>query len=170
MRRPDLVADCTRCAAVCCVATAYQASEDFAADKQAGERCVHLAQDDRCGIYAQRVERGFSGCLQFDCYGAGQRVTQAFGAARGRERDEAFVRLRAVHELLFQLSEALPLCPPDERALRDELAALIEVLDAIDPLRMLDVAPYERLAHALLRRVGVALGGRRQRMHLQLLR
>jgi hypothetical protein len=172
MRRPDLEADCARCAAICCSATSFEASEDFACDKAAGTRCAHLEADNHCNIYAERIERGYSGCVAFECFGAGQRVTHAFAGAPDAERDTAFLALREVHELLFQLTEAQKLCPPRQTALRAALGAAIEALDALplDQLRELDLTPHEARVRALLRCVGVALGDRRARWQLQVLR
>ncbi len=153
MRRPDLVPDCERCAAVCCVATSFDASEDFAYSKSAGVACRYL-RDCRCAIHAELPERGFRGCAIYDCYGAGPRATRAFS---GPQRDDAFLILRAVHELLFLLTEAAKLCPPD---LITELASQISALDALEPAD-LDLRPHRAAAHALLRRIGDALGSRR---------
>jgi hypothetical protein len=173
MRRPDLVADCERCAALCCTATSFDKSEDFAIDKAAGVTCPHVTDDHRCAIHADRVKRGFSGCLIYDCYGAGPRVTQAYARAphRSRERDDVFRILRDVHELLWQLTEAVKLCPTSEANLAADLAREIEALDAVarDPGRAtvaIDLHPRQLSGRALLRRVGTALGGRRERVRL----
>ncbi|HEU4430704.1 MAG TPA: hypothetical protein VFT98_18225 [Myxococcota bacterium] len=165
MRRADLVPDCGRCAALCCVATSFDAGAAFAFDKAAGERCRHLRRDDRCAIHASLAARGFAGCAAYDCYGAGQRVTRAFAAtARSeRERNAAFLAQRVVHELLWQLTEAQKLCPASHAELRSAIAREIEALDraAREPL----AAPPERVleerrerARWLLRDVGAALG------------
>jgi len=166
MRRADLVPDCGRCAALCCIATSFEVGPAFAFDKAAGERCRHLTRDDRCAIHDSLVARGCAGCAAYDCYGAGQRVTQAFSAARRsrRARNAAFLAQQLVHELLWQLTEAQRLCPASHTALRDELERAIEALDraareplATPPERMLE-AQRERV-RGLLRRVGAALGG-----------
>src|SRR5215471_13450734 len=104
MRRSDLVPDCGSCAAICCVATSFEASEDFAFDKPAGARCRHLTVECRCAIHDGLVKRGLSGCAVYDCYGAGQRVTRALASAPEAERNEAFLMLRVVHELLWLLT------------------------------------------------------------------
>jgi hypothetical protein len=152
MRRADLVPDCGNCAALCCVATAFDACEDFAIDKRAGEACPHLGDDCRCTIHDELVSRGFSGCAIYDCHGAGQRATR-----EAADPTTAFLALRVIHELLWLLTEAAKLCPRDD--LRAELAAEIAGLDAIAPARAheLDLAARTRAARALLRRVGDAL-------------
>jgi hypothetical protein len=169
MRRSDLVADCASCAAICCVALPFDASDDFAFDKPAGVGCRHLTRDCRCAIHDELVERGFRGCAAYDCYGAGQRATRAFADSHGteRQRNDAFLVLRDVHELLWLLTEAVKLCPPSHADLGPQLARTIEALDAIacgPPLALIevDLRPHRDAARALLRRVGDALGGRRR--------
>jgi hypothetical protein len=171
MPRPDLVPDCQRCAGVCCTATSFEASDDFAIDKPAGISCPYLGRDCRCAIHSELLERGFRGCAIYDCHGAGQRVTRAFAAAPDTSardtsaRDEAFLVLRIVHELLWLLTEAIALCPPSDPDLATQLSRQIAHLDALDPRAVadLDLRPERAAAQSLLRRVGAALGGRPRR-------
>jgi hypothetical protein len=169
MRRPDLLADCGSCAALCCVAIAFEQSEEFACDKPAGERCAQLTDDDRCAIHGQRAQRGFVGCTLYDCYGAGQRATRQFGRAASVERDSAFFAFRDVHELLFLLTEAAALCPVSQPELRTQVAAMVGVLDAARDPSPTELAHHRAMAQGLLRRVGRALGGRREARRLRLL-
>jgi len=96
-----LVADCHRCAALCCVALAFDRSASFAFDKPAGEPCPSL-RGKLCVIHDDLEARGCSGCARYDCAGAGQRVVQeVFG---GRSEDparmaDAFRVMRDVQEL-----------------------------------------------------------------------
>jgi hypothetical protein len=183
MRRLDLVADCASCAAMCCTATSFEASEEFACAKSAGVRCGNLTRGGRCAIHGELAARGFAGCAIYDCYGAGPRATRAFagrlageggdrggGRAGGRgqvegDRDAAFLVLRVVHELMWLLDEAARLCPVSSE-LAGDLAAQLATLEAIADgpvaaLIALDVAAHEAAARAVLRRVGSALGGRK---------
>lgn len=113
----DLHADCSRCVGLCCVALPFARSVDFALDKAAGEPCTHLQTDSRCGIHTDLRSRGFRGCTVFDCFGAGQQVTQVtFGGRDWREGPEVagemfavFPVVRRLHELLRYLAEALAL-------------------------------------------------------------
>ena len=167
MRRADLVPDCGSCDALCCVATSFDASDDFAISKAAGVPCPHLALDHCCTIHAGLRDRGFLGCAIYDCYGAGPKITRAFavvGSSR-LQRDQAFRALRVVQELLWQLLEASKLCPTTAGALETELAhelARLEELAQTTPARLLatELAPRESAARSLLRRVGQALRGR----------
>jgi hypothetical protein len=165
MRRPDLVPDCGSCAALCCVATSFEASDDFAFDKAAGVACRYLRRDHRCAIHDELAVRGFPGCTVYDCYGAGQRATRAFaGTHDAEQRNEAFRVLRVVHELLWLLTEAAKLCPPSPDDVGAQLAREIEALDEIartpgPALLEADLRPHHAATRALLRRVGELLPG-----------
>jgi hypothetical protein len=167
MRRLDLIPDCGSCAALCCVATSFEASEDFAIDKPAGVACPYVTSDCRCAIHSERVERGFPGCTVYDCFGAGQRTTRAFALrpSAERERNAVFLALRVVHELLWMLTEAAKLCPPGFKSIRAELEIEIHALDGIaqacpEALVAIDLEAHRTIANATLRRLGEALAGR----------
>ena len=160
--RRELTADCSRCAGLCCVLPAFAASADFAIDKPAGTPCRHLLADDSCGIHDRLRDRGFPGCVVFDCLGAGQRVTQVTFAGRDRHTDPAtaagmaavFPVMRQLTELLWHLTEAATLVPPGPlRSAVDGARAHAEELTS---------APAEELAAldagALRQEVGVLLG------------
>ena len=162
--RARLRADCSRCAGLCCVAPAFAASADFAIDKPAGTPCRHLAEDFRCGIHAQLGERGFPGCTVFDCFGAGQQITQGtFGGRSWRESPElareqfaVLPVMRQLHETLWYLSEVLAL--PAAAPLHGEAASRrqeIEELTRRDgaELAALDVGAHRAPVGELLGRV-----------------
>jgi len=141
----DLRADCANCAALCCITLAFDRSTLFAIDKAAGEPCPHLDACGACTIHAERAERGFQGCVNFDCLGAGQRVTQALFGGRSCMADrsligpmsEAFSSLLPAHQMLSLLDTAghLNLSSADRQAL-NALRKAIE--DAGTPAGQLD--------------------------------
>ena len=110
----ELTADCSRCAGLCCVAPAFARSSDFAFDKPAGTACRNLGDDFRCTIHEKLAARGFPGCTVFDCFGAGQHLTQeTFGGGDWRSAPEiagemfaALPVMRQLHELMWYLDEA----------------------------------------------------------------
>lgn len=128
MPKPQLAADCRRCAALCCVSLAFDQGEQFAFDKPAGVPCPHLSTGDRCRIHRRLEQRGFAGCSRYDCLGAGQRVTQEVlpgrhwrqGADAARGIFEAFRVLRDIHAALELLESAarLPLSPSERASCR----------------------------------------------------
>ncbi|MHC6627562.1 pentapeptide repeat-containing protein [Streptomyces globosus] len=126
--RDRLRADCANCFALCCVALPFAKSNDFAVNKAAGAPCKNLRQDFRCGIHTRLRDSGFQGCTTFDCFGAGQQVSQiTFGGedwrthpGTARRMFEVFPLMRQLHELLFYVTEALarPAARPLHRRLR----------------------------------------------------
>jgi uncharacterized protein YjbI with pentapeptide repeats len=157
----DLRADCAHCFALCCVALPFAASADFAITKSAGEPCTHLQADFRCGIHDRLRERGFPGCTAYDCFGAGQKVSQVtFGGRDWRTAPQtatqmfaAFPVVRQLHELLWYVTEALvrPAADSLEVALREALDAT-EHLTRLPPdeLLALDVAAHRQSVNTLL--------------------
>lgn len=109
--------DCARCAALCCVAPAFDADQGFGYDKPANEPCRHLQSDNRCGIHPALVAQGFAGCASFDCFGAGQRATALFegnwrtSPQTARRLFETYSRLRTLHELLAMATVAQSRAP-----------------------------------------------------------
>ena len=134
---PVLRADCGRCFGLCCVVPAFSASADFAIDKPAGHPCPHLQADFRCGIHDDLRRRGFPGCAAYDCFGAGQQVSQVTFGGRDWRRDpraapqmyRVFAVMRQLHELLWYLAAALAL--PAARAVHGELRLAFEATEAM---------------------------------------
>ncbi|MCU1422805.1 MAG: hypothetical protein JWN36_2456, partial [Microbacteriaceae bacterium] len=143
-RREDLGADCANCFGLCCVALAFARSSDFPVDKAAGDPCVNLDAADACRIHPQLRERGWKGCTVFDCFGAGQKVSQGTFAGRSWREDPvvraemfaAFPIVRRLHELLWYLDEAIALVDGDAAPW----------LAAFDRVLALSDGPAERLA------------------------
>ncbi|GHJ26356.1 pentapeptide repeat-containing protein [Streptomyces hygroscopicus] len=129
--RSALRADCGSCFGLCCVALPFAASADFAIGKDAGKPCRNLRSDFRCGIHSRLREEGFPGCTVYDCFGAGQKVSQVTFEGRDWRRHPgtapemfaAFPVVRHLHELLWYLTEALalPAARPAHGALRQAL-------------------------------------------------
>jgi uncharacterized protein YjbI with pentapeptide repeats len=165
----DLRADCSRCFGLCCVVPAFAASADFAFDKPAGQPCRHLRPDYRCGIHDQLRGKGFAGCTVYDCFGAGQKVSQVTFGGRDWHREPAmfavFPVMRALHELLWYLAEARRLLPADEdlrRAYSDT-----DRLTRLDPagLTALDVDAHRNGVNSLLRKASELVRGGGGRDH-----
>ena len=112
--RQSLRPDCANCFALCCTAFGFLRSADFALDKPAGTPCRNLASDFSCTIHDRLRPRGFRGCTVFDCFGAGQNVSQGQFAGKSwleapGTKDEMFAAFKAarqLHEMLWHLAEA----------------------------------------------------------------
>ncbi|MBP6013173.1 MAG: hypothetical protein KBA31_13180 [Alphaproteobacteria bacterium] len=162
MEEVDLRADCSRCVALCCVALAFDRSDKFAIDKASGEICRHLNERNGCRIHADREQRGFAGCITYDCHGAGQRVThEVFNGRSWRDDDalllpmtDAFNAMKRVHDQLLLLTEAGRL--PLDGTERSDLNALTSELNpppgwTPESLAAFDTGAMEQRVRAFLK-------------------
>ncbi|WP_405667668.1 pentapeptide repeat-containing protein [Streptomyces sp. NBC_01166] len=178
--RSALRADCANCFGLCCVALTLTASADFAINKEAGTPCPNLAEDFRCGIHTRLRPEGFSGCTVYDCFGAGQKVSQDTYAGRdwrtaadtAQQMFQVFPVMKQLHELLWYLTEALTL--PAAASLYADLRDALGATDRLtrlpaEELAELDVSAHRDRTAALLLRAGeleratVPGGGKRSR-------
>ncbi len=162
----ELVGDCGRCSGLCCVAPAFARSADFALDKPAETPCPNLlvsvpGRDDApCGIHSELLDRGFPGCVAFDCFGAGQRVAGDWrdGPAAARQAFDAFAVLRPLHEILWYLAEPVPEAPGSLHAEIEVATDRVSELSA-GPLEEVDVGAVRGEVGELLGRVSEAVRG-----------
>lgn len=138
-----------------------QRSADFAIDKPADEPCPNLDQNFRCKIHQGLREKGFPGCVAFDCHGAGQKVTQHTFAGEdwqskpeiAAEMSHAFRIMWQLHLSLRYLTEALEL--PAASALHDVVRRATEEIEQLtlaapEELLAVDIAAHKREVNALL--------------------
>jgi uncharacterized protein YjbI with pentapeptide repeats len=161
--REHLQADCANCFGLCCVALPFARSADFAVDKNAGQPCLNLRADFRCGIHARLREKGFPGCTVFDCFGAGQKVSQVtFAGTDWRQAPRSasrmfavFPLMRQLHELLWYITEALGLAAAGPA--REDLSSALTRLEDLsqgsaESLLELDMAALRDSVNPLLLR------------------
>lgn len=161
MERSGLRADCSQCAALCCVGLAFAASTDFAFTKESGTPCHNLQSDFRCGIHSELRRSGMKGCTVFECYGAGQKMTQLTFGGQDWRRDpkiasqmfQVFPVLIQLQEMLWYLAEAVEAEPP--QPLRGKLKTLFgetERATLMDPQEILqmDVPAHRQKVNELL--------------------
>tara|TARA_R110000868_G_scaffold408790_3_gene692867 strand:+ start:257867 stop:258304 length:438 start_codon:yes stop_codon:yes gene_type:complete len=109
---------------------AFDKGEDFAFDKNPCEPCPNLSGHS-CAIHHKLNQEGFSGCVAYDCLGAGNRVIEeVFPGQTWRTEPrltplmmEAFSAMREVHKRidLLRAAETLQLTEHDDRMRRDFL-------------------------------------------------
>ncbi|WP_369218122.1 pentapeptide repeat-containing protein [Streptomyces flavofungini] len=161
--RAALRADCADCFGLCCVALTFTRSSDFAVDKAAGEPCANLGEDSRCGIHRDLRRKGFQGCTVYDCFGAGQHVSQhTFDGVDWRaDKDtarrmfEVFPVMRQLHELLWYMADALsrPRTAPIAGELKAALARTEELAaGGPDSVAGVDVPAHRQDVNVLLLR------------------
>lgn len=152
-----LQADCTSCFGLCCVVPAFAASADFAIDKPAGQPCPNLRPDSRCGIHTELRQRGFNGCTVYDCFGAGQQVSQVTfeghdwrdSPGTAKRMFAVFPIMRGLHELLYYLTEATAVLPEAE-PMRAKVEALAQ--GGYDEIMAVDVGELRQEANVHLMR------------------
>ncbi|ATP39538.1 hypothetical protein CSE16_05435 [Solibacillus sp. R5-41] len=113
----NLRADCGNCFGLCCVALPYAKSADFAFNKDSGTPCKNLNTDYRCSIHQNLRNKGFRGCTVYECFGAGQKVSQRTykqnswinNPSTASEMFNVFPIMQQLHEMLYYLYEALNL-------------------------------------------------------------
>jgi hypothetical protein len=126
-------ADCSRCCGLCCVVPGQMAVQGFRADKPAETPCAHLNGFHRCSIHATRRLHGYPACAGFDCYGAGQWITQnLFQGAQWLDSSDTAQQMFAAYrywaprfEAAALLEAALPHVRDDERL---EFTAMMRAL------------------------------------------
>jgi uncharacterized protein YjbI with pentapeptide repeats len=110
-----LRADCENCFGLCCVALPYAKSADFAVDKDSGTPCHNLQSNYLCGIHNDLRNKGFRGCSAYECFGAGQKVSQSTYNGKdwrtnkdiAQEMFDVYPMMQQLHEMLWYLNEAL---------------------------------------------------------------
>lgn len=141
---PELTEDCSRCAALCCLAYPFEEDEDFGLIKDADTPCPNLGPGFLCTIHDDLAKCGFGGCVAYSCAGAGQRVTQElFDGETWRDDEDLLTHmthalrvLRPIHEALLVLQDAAAL--PLPRDLQARGAALTRALCPANPTSVWD--------------------------------
>lgn len=159
--RTRLRGDCDNCFGLCCVALPFAASADFAIDKHGGQACNNLQEDFRCGIHNRLRQQGFRGCTVYDCFGAGQKLSQITFGGRDWQREprlakqmfEVFPAMWHLQELLWYLNDAIE--QQAAQPIRQELSAALEETERLtllpaDALLELDVAAHRADVNSLL--------------------
>lgn len=148
--RSQLHGDCGKCCGLCCTALYFARSEGFPEDKKAGIPCGNLAHDFRCKIHSQLQEKNLKGCMAYDCFGAGQKVTQVIyeGAVwkhmppeQAAQMMEVFLRVWRIHQTLWYLIEALALT--EAREMKNELKGLLIKLQTISGSSIEDILAFD---------------------------
>ncbi len=156
MTTPELAADCSQCFALCCVVLPFSAVSGFGVDKPGGTPCLNLADDDRCSIHSTLRADGWPGCTVFECFGAGQQVSQVtYEGVSWRERDNlaemgaVLSVMRQLHEMLLHLGEVARRSP-DPAAATVESDIVAFTAEGPDALLALDLDDLHRRVGTLL--------------------
>lgn len=160
--------DCQNCFGLCCVALYFSKHDGFPTDKHAGVPCPNLAQDYTCSIHENLAEQGLKGCTSYECFGAGQQVSQVTydggqgWRAQGAEHSSSeqmfnvFLIMRQLHEMCWYLYEALSYDIPT--TLSDEVQYLLNETEKVtlaspDELQTFDLFVHHTKVSTLINQV-----------------
>lgn len=138
----NLKSNCEECFGLCCVALYFSASEGFPVNKEAGEPCPNLSNDFRCLVHEELWTRGLKGCVAYDCFGAGQKVSRNKEQKNSKLMFKTFQIMRQLHELLWYLTEAISFDKVEP--IHDDLVAM---LDKIENISLLDSLSLTGMDH-----------------------
>lgn len=155
--------DCVHCCGLCCTAFQFRGRAGCFDAKPAGVPCVHLDENNRCAVYAQREGLNLSWCLSFDCFGAGPAALRRMGGQSWRDAPDGgavlfqvFSQLLPLHQLEWYLVQALEAAQtPRFRAHLTELRQVNLQLQklSIPELLTLDVESHRTQVSTALRQL-----------------
>ncbi|MFQ8705614.1 MAG: pentapeptide repeat-containing protein [Thomasclavelia sp.] len=127
----QLKTNCSQCSGLCCTALFFFKIDGFPKDKKAGQPCHNLLNDFRCKIHTQLKEKKLKGCIGYDCFGAGQYVTQYIYQGQtykdlpnqANEIFDVFIIVFQLFQIRYYLLEVLTLDISSKR--KDEIKNLI---------------------------------------------
>ncbi|WP_458863237.1 pentapeptide repeat-containing protein [Acidaminobacterium chupaoyuni] len=152
----SFVTDCAACVGICCTALYFAKEEGFPIDKMAGEPCKYLQKDHRCSVHADLMKKGFHGCVNFDCMGAGQLAAQKAkneGITAPKTMYDCFFTLMQLRLALFFLWQARLAC--SSGSLEEQIRCAVEenarlTSMACEELARLDAHGYHQKLTPLL--------------------
>ncbi len=166
----EWTSDCQQCMGLCCVALPYMESADFPSDKPIGEPCVHLSTMNHCAIHDSLRTCGYKGCVTYECFGAGQYVSQTLYAKQSwrenpylsKEMFAVFPVVQRVHEMIVYLNEAIAVAGD---VLVEELLSLKQALmerteQMPNAIMQIDIDRFHGQVGQLLNEVSVATESR----------
>lgn len=149
----SLSADCENCFGLCCVALPFAASVDFTFDKEVGIPCHNLQSDFRCGVHKDLRKQGFKGCTVFECFGAGQKVSQTIFSGQdwrevpetAKEMYEVFQIVHQLHEMQWYLTEALSI--QSASTLHKQISKQLDKIEELTKLDSSSIFKLDIIAH-----------------------
>jgi uncharacterized protein YjbI with pentapeptide repeats len=132
------------------VALYYSKQDGFPEDKSAGTPCSNLDTEFRCSVHEKLGGLGLKGCAAYECFGAGQQVSQVTFAGENWRSHPAsagmmfrvFLIMRHLYELCWYLNEAISYEP--EQTLKEKLKGTFREAE-----RVMELSPEELLSYDL---------------------
>lgn len=158
-----LKTDCQNCSGLCCVALCYRKSDGFPSNKLAGVTCRHLTENFHCDIHQKLGELNMKGCLNYDCFGAGQKVSRSIyqnidwmkNPDMAEEIFEVFLKVTQLHQILWYLIQATTIC--EDGKLAAEIEKLISENEKMTSMTTweileIDIDQYRKKANEALKK------------------
>lgn len=169
---PTFQIDCTNCFGLCCTALAFSKSSDFGHDKPEATPCRNLDADYSCRIHDRLRDSGYKGCTVYDCFGAGQHLSQrTFQGDDAPKRRQAiyaaFPKMVHLFEMMWYVTDGKRDVTRDMHNQLDEMLAALTRYAALpaDQFARLDLMSIRQTVRPLLEmiasRVQVQYSGRR---------
>lgn len=163
-----LTSDCSKCSGLCCIALYCFQSDGFPQNKPIGKPCIHLMDNYKCKIHSNLESMGMRGCIAYDCFGAGQYLTEnIYGGVtwqtqpkRTKEICDMFVLVYRLFQLRFFLYESKKLASSE--LLLAEISRLLQENDMICRLPIEEmmqylIEEYQDRVNSVLKRACIAL-------------
>lgn len=156
--------DCSKCSGLCCTALFFSKIDGFPKDKSAGVPCINLLEDYKCKIHTQLEHLNMKGCIGYDCFGAGQQVTEIIYKGETwkelpkqlSEIFDVFTALFQMHQIRYFLTEAslLTFTGPFKKDIQNLTEENIQISNS-SPRDILsaDIEEYRRKVNGVLRKV-----------------
>ncbi len=124
----DLKIDCSKCFGFCCVALYFSTMDNFPEDKEAGKPCKNLNKDFTCKIHKDLSEKNLKGCINYDCFGAGQKVDQNIykgtswniSSYQAQEMYDVFIAVKNLQEMIWYLYDGITFTEKEDLKLKIE--------------------------------------------------
>lgn len=104
----ELSIDCKNCCGLCCVGLYFSKLDGFPCNKKAGIPCSKLNNDFFCSIHSKLAIKKCTGCISYDCLGAGQKTIQnIYHGANWKDSPQIAEQMFLVFAIIYQLSQIL---------------------------------------------------------------
>ncbi len=160
----QMKSDCSQCSGLCCTALFFSKMDGFPKDKIAGKPCINLLEDYRCKIHSQLEKQKMKGCIGYDCFGAGQQVTQIIYkgqtwrtlAKQSQEIFDVFCAVFRMYQMRYFLAESMLIIPAEP--IREDIQSLLEenieiCQSAPKDILSFDIESYRQRVNPVLRKV-----------------
>lgn len=173
--RDRLKGNCKECFGLCCTALYFSVKDGFPENKNAGKPCKNMKEDFRCNIHEKLMQSGMRGCVAYDCFGAGQQVSQGtFRGQNWRQNPESssqmfsvFLNMRQLYEIFWYLLDAYQIS--NSSSIRLEVEEMWKQIQKIvyllpEELLLQDMEYQWKEAGDLLKRISLLVRGKEQEM------